>query len=112
MPGHYIAIWQFEIKAKARPQFESIYGPEGAWAQLFRHSPEYRGTRLLRDITRPDRYLTLDYWTSREALQQFKRDYDKQYAVLDRQCEALTQNESMVGEFTAPKGDALAFPET
>ena len=100
MPDHYIAIWEFEIKPEARPQFESIYGPEGAWAQLFRQSSEYRGTRLLHDITRPDRYLTLDYWTSRKALQKFKQDYARQYAALDQQCEALTENEKLVGEFT------------
>jgi heme-degrading monooxygenase HmoA len=101
MPDHYIAIWEFEIKPDSRPQFESIYGLDGAWAQLFRNSPEYRGTKLLRDITRPDRYLTLDYWASREALQKFKQDYAEQYAALDRQCEALTSNEKLVGEFTA-----------
>ena len=111
MPNHYVAIWEFEIKPEERPKFESIYGPEGAWAQLFRESPEYRGTRLLHDITRPHRYLTLDYWTSREALQKFKQDYARLYAALDQQCEALTENEKLVGEFTGAQ-DALVFPGT
>ncbi len=32
-------------------EFESRYGPEGDWAQLFRRAPGYHGSELLRDGT-------------------------------------------------------------
>jgi heme-degrading monooxygenase HmoA len=95
----YLAIWEFEVNADFRSQFEKTYGSEGAWARLFRQSPEYRGTKLIRDLTRPGRYLTLDYWTSRDAFQRFKQAYAAEYANLDQQCERLTDHEAMVGEF-------------
>ena len=99
MPQNYLAIWEFEIKAASRAQFEEIYGADGAWAQLFRQNPDYRGTKLLRDLARPGRYLTLDYWPSRESFSSFKQAHAAEYATLDRQCESLTEREGMVGEF-------------
>ena len=99
MPQPYLAIWRFEIKAESRAPFEEIYGPDGAWARLFRQSPDYRGTKLLRDLSRPGRYLTLDHWSSREAFHVFKQEHATEYATLDKQCESLTEREAMVGEF-------------
>jgi heme-degrading monooxygenase HmoA len=95
----YVAIWEFVIKPEAQPVFEEIYGPDGGWPQLFRQSSDYRGTKLFRDLTRPGRYLTLDYWTSQEALQRFKREHATEYATLDKKCESLTVRETMVGEY-------------
>lgn len=97
--ANFTTIWEFHIKPEARSQFERIYGSEGDWAQLFRRSSDYRGTTLLHDRDHPDRYLTLDYWTSREALQQFKRDHQADYAALDKRCENLTTKEVFVGDF-------------
>jgi heme-degrading monooxygenase HmoA len=100
----YLAIWEFEIKPDSRAQFEEIYGPDGTWARLFCQSPDYLGTKLTRDLTRPRRYLTLDYWTSREAFHGFKRAHAAEYAMLDKQCESLTEHEVMVGEFEEVQG--------
>jgi hypothetical protein len=69
------------------------------WAQLFRESPDYRGTELVRDLDHPGRYLTLDHWASREALHRFKQDYQSVYAALDKQCESLTEKEMFLGDF-------------
>ena len=99
MAENYIVIWEFEAGPTARAEFETIYGPDGDWAKLFRLSPEFRGTKLIHDIARPERYLTLDAWTSREALQLFKQQYAAEYSDLDRRCESLTVHESLVGEF-------------
>lgn len=99
MPASFTAIWEFQVKPDACSEFERIYGTEGEWAQLFCSSPEYRGTELVRDADRPGRYLTLDHWTSRDALQQFKRDHYSAYAALDKQCECLTEREVFLGDF-------------
>jgi len=106
MNDRYIAIWEFEIDANARTQFEQIYGPDGGWAQLFRRSSEYLGTRLMRSLDHPERYLTLDLWTSRSALETFKQEYAAEYARLDKECERLTRRETRIGEFMEEIGIA------
>jgi heme-degrading monooxygenase HmoA len=109
MPAaNFTTIWEFHVTFEACSQFEGIYGPGGDWAKLFRTSPGYLGTELIRDVERTGRYLTLDRWTSREVLQQFKRDHHAEYATLDKRCESLTESEVFVGDFqnvaAPPKG--------
>jgi quinol monooxygenase YgiN len=100
MPAsHFTAVWEFQVKPEAISAFEEIYGPDGAWAQLFRQSPDYRGTELVRDLDRLGRYLTLDHWTSREALRRLKQDRHAEYAALDKKCESLTEREVFLGNF-------------
>jgi hypothetical protein len=97
--GGYWVVWEFKVKPEAQLAFEQIYGPNGAWVRLFRYSADFRGTRLLRDLSLPGHYLTFDRWTSREALHDFKRVHQADYDALDQQCESMTENESLVGEF-------------
>ena len=95
-------LWEFRVKAGREAEFERRYGPEGDWAQLFRRSPAYRGTELLRDTAEPGRYLTLDRWESSAAYEEFKRQVAQEYAALDRECEALTESERCLGRFEPP----------
>lgn len=97
----FIVVWQFEVSEENVPAFEAAYGADGAWAQLFRSSPEYHGTELLRDAYIPGSYLTVDRWTSEEAFRAFRRDHDAEYEELDRSCDALTARETRVGAYTA-----------
>jgi heme-degrading monooxygenase HmoA len=97
--AHYLVIWEFRVKPEAKLVFEQAYGAEGDWARLFSQSSDYRGTQLLRDSNRSGRYLTIDHWTSREAFRQFKQDHQADYDAFDQRCEALTDNESLIGEF-------------
>lgn len=99
MPSHYLALWEFQVKPEFTPDFEATYGPDGAWAQLFRQSLDYLGTKLLRDLNHPGRYLTIDHWTSRESLHRFKKDNQPAYTALDKQCERLTERETFLGDF-------------
>jgi heme-degrading monooxygenase HmoA len=96
----FVVVWQFEIAEEKVAAFEAAYGPEGAWAQLFRTSPDYRGTELLRDAYIPDSYLTIDRWTSEEAFRAFRKDHDAGYEALDRTCDALTSRETRIGAYT------------
>ena len=50
MPNHCQALWEFHVKLESISAFERTYGPTGAWAQLFRQSPDYLGTDLIRDL--------------------------------------------------------------
>lgn len=52
-------------------EFEAAYGPEGEWGRLFQKDAAFVRTALVRDPNKPGRYLTLDFWTSREAYENF-----------------------------------------
>ncbi len=95
----FVVVWQFEIAEDKVAAFEAAYGPEGAWAQLFRTSPDYRGTELLRDAYVPGSYLTIDRWANEEAFRAFRKAHDAEYEVLDRKCDALTSRETRVGAY-------------
>ncbi len=96
----FVVVWQFEIAEDKIAQFEAAYGPEGSWAQLFRTSPHYRGTELLRDTYVPGNYLTIDRWVSEEDFRAFRKEHDKEYEALDRACDALTARETRIGAYT------------
>lgn len=96
----FVVIWQFEIAEEKVAAFEAAYGPEGAWAQLFRSSPEHLGTELLRDAYIPGAYLTIDRWVSEEAFRAFRKDHDAAYEALDRSSDELTSKETRIGAYT------------
>ena len=95
----YTIIWRFTIEAESKHQFESAYGPNGAWAVLFARSAGYRGTELLRSTTEPDSYLTIDRWESEAAFDEFRAQFAAQYEALDSECEGLTKAEVKIGIF-------------
>ena len=96
----FVVVWQFEIAEEKLPAFEAAYGSEGAWARLFRTSPDYLGTELLRDAYIPGNYLTIDRWASEEAFRAFRKDHDAEYETVDRACDALTSRETRIGAYT------------
>jgi heme-degrading monooxygenase HmoA len=96
----FVVVWQFEIAEEKQAAFEAAYLPEGAWAQLFRTSPEYLGTELLRDAYIPGVYLTIDRWVNEGAFRAFRKDHDQEYEALDRDCDALTSRETRIGAYT------------
>ena len=96
----FVVVWQFEIAEEKIAAFEAAYGSEGAWAQLFRSSPDYRGTELLRDAYIPGSYLTIARWASEEAFRAFRKDRDADYESLDRSCDSLTSRETRIGAYT------------
>jgi len=96
----FVVVWQFEISEEKVPAFEAAYGPDGAWAQLFRTSPAYLGTELLRDAYIPHAYLTIDRWQSEDEFRAFRKSNDAEYESLDRTCDALTSRETRIGAYT------------
>jgi heme-degrading monooxygenase HmoA len=105
-PEHYAvwtAVWEFQVRPESIAEFERAYGPDGLWAELFRRSSAFMGTELLRDKDRAGRYLTIDRWTSREALKQFKEQFAEDYGALDRALEKLTEREALVGDFESTR---------
>jgi heme-degrading monooxygenase HmoA len=93
----FVALWEYEVKPGSEERFEKAYGPDGDWARLFRSDSNYRETRLMRDPFRPATYLTLDFWNSREAYEQFMADHRAEYKTLDAAGEELTNQERRIG---------------
>ncbi|MGA2674016.1 MAG: antibiotic biosynthesis monooxygenase family protein [Terracidiphilus sp.] len=96
----FVVVWQFEIAEEKVAAFEAAYSSEGTWAQLFRTSPNYLGTELLRDAYIAGNYLTIDRWASEEAFRAFRKDHDADYETIDRACDELTSRETRIGAYT------------
>lgn len=94
-----VFVWEFCVNAERRHDFEQAYGPNGDWAQLFRSERGYIRTELHHDAKSPDLYVTLDFWDSKRAFENFKQTHALEYKALDEKCESLTQQETFVGEF-------------
>lgn len=95
----FVVVWQFEIAEENIPAFEAAYGPDGAWARLFRNAPNYLGTELLRDAYVPLTYLTIDRWASEDDFRAFRKDHDPEYEALDRASDSLTSRETRIGAY-------------
>jgi heme-degrading monooxygenase HmoA len=96
----FVVVWEFRIRATKRRAFERAYGPHGEWATFFQRGKGYLGTELIQDSQRSDRYLTLDFWKSRKLYENFKKQNRETYQTIDEKCEALTINESEIGQFS------------
>lgn len=97
--AYFVTIWQFEIHPSLQAAFEQVYGPDGDWAALFRQSPDYVRTDLIRDTAQPSRYLTLDYWQTQAAYIAFQAAHRNEYAALDVRCSRFTVSEVHIGTF-------------
>ena len=95
----YVLVWGFVVKAGQQASFEAAYGPSGDWTKLFRVDAGYIRTELISDSENPGQYLTLDYWASSQAYEEFRVHHAEEYELIDRRCEALTESEELIGKF-------------
>ncbi|HUL32307.1 MAG TPA: hypothetical protein VL128_00375 [Candidatus Eisenbacteria bacterium] len=97
----FLILWEYEVKPGYEERFESVYGPRGDWARLFQTDARFRETRLLRDVSRPRWYFTLDYWDSENSFLSFKAANEAAYHALDQTTESLSVSERSLGSFYA-----------
>ena len=95
----HVVVWEFQVKPGCEQQFMDAYGPEGAWAQLFRQSAEFLGVELTRSVGHPSRFFTFDTWASSAGYQVFCEKNSTAYDALDRKLIGLTEWERRVGAF-------------
>ena len=101
----FVILWEYEVKPGREESFERVYGPQGAWVELFRRSPHYLSTQLLRDPFRSSVYFTLDFWDSGNTYQQFKLAYHADYELLDRDTSDFFVSERYLGSFVQIASD-------
>ena len=101
-------IWEFIVRPDKIEEFERSYSASGPWTQLFRQSPGYQSTQLLRDNENARRFLTIDRWDTIASYRAMRERFAKEYEVLDRAYEAFTESERSIGIFEAvPEAVAL-----
>lgn len=94
-----LVIWEFIVRPSMVRNFELAYGPDGPWAELFEGFPGYRGTALLRDTARPNRFLTVDRWETIEHRAAMLAAAHDEYRQLDQRYSALSESETDLGVF-------------
>ena len=87
------------MRPEMAKRFEKIYGADGEWARLFLGDEAYIGTELIHHFNASRSYVTLDFWTSEKAYDDFRNRHLAEYEVLDKKCETLTENEREIGKF-------------
>lgn len=95
----YCYVWSYVVRSESLEAFRIAYGADGEWVQLFRRDPEYIRTDFLRDRNDPARFMTIDFWPSREAWVSFRERFGDEFEALDKRFERLTVSESQIGEF-------------
>jgi len=56
-------MWQFDVKPGRETEFEQIYGADGAWTTMNRHTRSYLGSSFLNDQNQSSRYIVIEYWS-------------------------------------------------
>jgi quinol monooxygenase YgiN len=107
--AEYVYAWRYEVAPERRHAFERLYGPDGAWVQLFSRSADWLSTELLADLDRPGVYVTIDRWRSRSAYDEFRASVGAEWAEIDQQGEQLTLNEEEVARLE-PVGMSRGTP--
>ena len=93
----HVIVWEFTPRAGMEREFEGVYGSNGAWARLFARSARFLGTEQLRGAD--GTYFTIDRWESKDGFAAFQRQWRLDYEALDRQSDALTEEETLIGRF-------------
>jgi heme-degrading monooxygenase HmoA len=65
-------MWQFDVKPGRELEFEQLYGVDGPWTAMNRHTRSYIGTSFLRDQSVGSRYIVVEYWSEMLVAEQNK----------------------------------------
>lgn len=94
-----VVVWEYRARPDRAEDFESSYRPDGPWAELFRESPGFISTTLMKDLRDPLRFLVADRWTSETVYEQFKHDVAQRYLDLSDRSRRLYERETEIGRF-------------
>jgi len=99
-PG-YTVIREYFIDPEFEREFRASYEPGGTWAVLMSRHAGYPGTELVRYLSTPLRYVTIDRWRREPDWQDFRKEFNAEYEEIDRHCEQFTTAENQIGTFTS-----------
>ena len=94
-----VIVWEYMARKDRLDEFQSLYSPDGPWVDLFKNSPGFVSTTLMRDVRDPHRFVIADRWSSEESYEAFKREFAKEYQSLSERGERLHRAEHLIGRF-------------
>ena len=95
----YTIVWAYRVPPDREAEFERLYSSNGAWAELFKKSKGYLGTKLIRSDILFENYATIDTWETKDDYEAFLTQWKDEYEKLDEQCQELTESENYLGAF-------------
>ena len=95
----FVIVWEYMARPDRLDEFETLYRPDGPWVELFKHSPGFVSTTLMRDVRDPHRLVIADRWMSEESYEAFKQDFAAEYQALSARGERLHRAEHLIGRF-------------
>ena len=94
-------MWQFDVKAGHETEFEQLYGADGAWTAMNRHTRSYLGSSFLNDQNRALRYILIEYWSEMVVSEPARGVRAAAVAAFEAQRTALIESIQPMGVFTA-----------
>jgi len=94
-------VWQFEVRPGKNAEFEELYGANGAWTSMNRHSRSYLGSSFMRDQAVASRYLLIEYWSEMLVYERHRVSRHDEVAALDERRSALVASVEPMGIFSA-----------
>jgi len=95
----YAYVWEFVVRPEAREEFLEAYSSGGTWETLFQKDDRFLETEFLGDVNDEYRFMTVDHWESKDAMEAFLVKYAEEYKKIDDKCESFTESENYLGEF-------------
>ena len=94
-------VWQFNVKNGREAEFEQLYGADGEWTTMNRHTRSYLGSSFLRDQSQASRYLVIEYWSEMLVAEQHKAYRPEALAEFEERRTELVESTEPLGVFTA-----------
>lgn len=94
-------VWQFDVSAEKRDEFEAFYGANGAWTKLSRRSRSFLGSSFLRDLAASSRYLVIEYWSEMVVYERHHASFRQELADLEARRATLLNAATPLGVFNA-----------
>lgn len=94
-------VWQFEVKNGREMEFEKLYGADGEWTAMNRHTRSYLGSSFLRDQNRPSHYIVIEYWSEMLVYEEHREYRSEAIASFEERSSALVEKVEPAGIFTA-----------
>ena len=94
-------MWQFDVKNGRETEFEQLYGVDGEWTTMNRHTRSYLGSSVLHDQSRSSRYIVIEYWSEMIVYEQHRAFRSAAIASLEERSATLVDSVEPLGIFTA-----------
>jgi quinol monooxygenase YgiN len=94
-------MWQFNVKNGRETEFEQLYGVDGEWTAMNRHTRSYLGSSFLHDQNRSSRYIVIEYWSEMIVHEQHRASHSTVISSLKERSMTLVDSVEPLGIFTA-----------